>query len=366
MPDNHQIVPVIMSGGAGTRLWPASTAATPKQLLPLIGPETMIQQTAMRLSGHVSGAEFLPPVIVCNAAHGQIIKNQLAQICISNPVIITEPCPRNTAPCAALAAQAVNEIYPGAHMLLAPADHYIRKTDAFQNVISAALSASSANYLVTFGITADKPETGYGYIQAGDGLTGAVRKVAAFKEKQDADTAAQYLRQGGYSWNAGIFLAKPQALLAEMTTQSPDIKFACDRVWERTCNAGALNARWFDLDPDSFAACPSLSIDYAVMEKTERAAVIEADIGWSDIGSWSALWEMDKGANNNTLKGPGLMIDTANSLVQTDGPFVAALGLDGMAVIVQGGKILVTPLDKVQDVKKIVEALKSGNQSNLL
>jgi len=343
-----KIIPVIMSGGAGTRLWPASRAAAPKQLLPLVTQRTMMQETADRLRGETDRFVFADPVIICNAAHGKTIKDQMQNIGINDPTVIIEPVGRNTAPCAAIAALAVHKLDPDALMLLAPADHHIRDTQAFLSAVSDALPAASSGHLVTFGITANGPETGYGYIQKGEKLNGHAYKVAAFKEKPDKQTAQTYLASGGYVWNAGIFLSSPTALLAEMKIHCPEIVTACESAFQ--------NGK---LDEKAFAACPAQSIDYALMEKTDKAAMVEADIGWSDIGSWAALWDMAKDENGNVLSGDYHAIDTKNSLVQSDGTFIATIGVENLAIIVKDGAVLVAKMDRVQDVKKVVEELKA-------
>jgi len=349
------IIPVIMSGGAGTRLWPASRQAMPKQLLPLVSEQTMIQETAKRLRGAWDGFSFGAPVIVCNTSHAAPIAKQLGGLGIKPGTLITEPVPRNTAPCAAIAALAVQEQDPDALMLLAPADHHISNRLAFAQVVTAGLAAAEAGYLVTFGITAETPETGYGYIQKGAALDDHAFKVAAFKEKPYKEIAEKYIASGAYFWNAGIFMCKPSALLAEMKKHCPDILDACETAY----NASTKQDGILSLDEKTFIACPADSIDYAVMERTDKAAVVEANMGWSDIGSWSALWERTKDESGNAHNGDVHTIDTNNSLIHTDGPFVATIGINNLAVIVHQDAILVANMDKVQDVKKVVDFLKA-------
>ncbi len=356
------IIPVIMSGGAGTRLWPASKKSKPKQLLSLVGSETLIQQTVNRLSGEKAGFGFLPPLIVCNQAHTNEISRQLSAISVPPLAIITEPMPRNTAPCAVIAALAASEFDQDALILLAPADHYIRDEDAFNTAIAKAIAAALDGYIVTFGITPTEPHTGYGYIKQGDVLDANICNVESFCEKPDRDTARSYLESGQYFWNAGIFMCKPSVLLQEMKLHRPDILKACQHCFSASPEKGNLRS----LDARSFAACPSESIDYAVMEKTKKAAVIEANIGWSDIGSWSALRAMNAGKNGNALSGEVMVLDSKNCLVHSDGPFIAALGLEDMAVIVHEGAVLIAPFDRVQEVKKIVETLKADKRDDLL
>ena len=356
------IIPVIMSGGAGTRLWPASRKAAPKQLLPLVSTQTMIQETAERLNGEWDSFKFGAPVIVCNTTHAEPISEQLSGLGIKFGTLITEPVPRNTAPCAAIAALAVQAEDPNALMLLAPADHHISDKAAFSRVVANGLQAAATGHLVTFGITVGAPETGYGYIQKGDGLDDHAFKVAAFKEKPSKETAEDYIASGQYFWNAGIFMCKPSVLLAEMKRHSPDILAAC----EATYKTRAKREGHLPLDEKTFAACPADSIDYAVMERTDKAAVVEANMGWSDIGSWSALWQLTKGEDGNALSGDVHVIDTKNSLVHTDGLFVATIGIENVAVIVHAGAVLVANMDNVQDVKKVVDVLKSRGDASKL
>ena len=360
----HKIIPVIMSGGSGTRLWPASRKAAPKQLLALLSDQTMIQETAARLSGVSGDIEFLAPLIICNAAHGALISQQLADIGIKDAQVIVEPMGRNTAPCAAVAAMAAQAIDPHALILLAPADHHIADRPALHRAIGNAARIADEGYMVTFGITADRPETGYGYIQKGAPLHDGF-SVKAFKEKPDAQTAQSYLDSGEYFWNAGIFLFRPSALLEEMSAHCPEIASASRKAFELgEKKDGALH-----LDSDSFAACPSDSIDYAVMEPTQRAATVPANIGWSDIGSWHALWDFGKdsaSAEKNAVKGDVHVIDTTNTLIHSDGPFVATIGLENMVVVVKDGAVLVAKMDRVQDVKAVVEHLKSNERAEKL
>ncbi|WP_017932382.1 mannose-1-phosphate guanylyltransferase/mannose-6-phosphate isomerase [Robiginitomaculum antarcticum] len=357
-----KIIPVIMSGGSGTRLWPASRKKAPKQLLSLVSEHTMIQDTALRLAGDFPDGTFLAPMIICNAAHGKEISQQLIDVGLPPSKVIVEPVGRNTAPCAAVAALAAAQIDPDALILLAPADHHIQDTEALHRAVSAAAEIAQNDYLVTFGITPSRAETGYGYIQQGLALGNSGFTVKAFKEKPDLATAEQYIAGADYFWNAGIFLFKPENLLREMRAFCPDILSACETAYSE---AALDNSGWV-LDEDAFSACPSDSIDYAIMERTARAAVVPADIGWSDIGSWRALWERGKDSRGNAIKGPVNAIDTVNTLIHTDGAYVATLGLENMVVVVQDGAVLVSHMDRVQDVKKVVDDLKRRQKSEFL
>lgn len=330
----------------------------PKQLLPLVTEETMVQETAKRLSGDL----FHPPVFICNAAHALPIRRQMEDI--ENPIgaIIVEPMGRNTAPCAVVAALHAMASDPEALILLAPADHHVTKPKAFRRSVAAAMPAAQKGCLVTFGIAPNGPETGYGYIHQGETIAPGAFEVKAFKEKPDRKTAQSYLDQGDYFWNAGIFLFSPKALLSEMKKFHPEIVEQAKQAYEKA----SLQSGQIDLDEDSFAACPSESIDYAVMEPTEKAAVVPADIGWNDIGSFTSLHALKKGENGNAIKGDVIAYETQNSLIETDGPLVTTVGIDGLSIIVKDGSILVAKLDAAQDVKKIVETLKNENRTDKL
>ena len=358
MGNELKIIPVIMSGGAGSRLWPASRKAMPKQLLPLVTEETMVQETAKRLSGEI----FYSPVFICNADHAGPIRAQMDAIGIAQAEIIIEPVGRNTAPCAVVAALHAQAKDPEALILLAPADHHVTKPAAFRRSVAAAMPAAEAGNLVTFGIAARAPETGYGYIERGEIISPGVSSVAAFKEKPDLSLAQDYVASGNYQWNAGIFLFSPKTLLDEMQKFHPDIVEAACEAYERA----AFDGQKCILDKDSFSACPSESIDYAVMEPTDKAAVVLCDIGWNDIGSFASLHALKKSDDGNAFKGDITAHNTQNCLIETDGPLVTTVGLDGYAVIVKDGAVLVCKLDEAQDVKKIVETLKAKERFDKL
>ena len=353
-----KIIPVIMSGGAGSRLWPASRQAMPKQLLPLVTEETMVQETAQRFSGDL----FHPPVFICNAAHAEPIRAQMAEIGQDIGAIIVEPMGRNTAPCAVVAALHAHVSDSEALILLAPADHHVTKPKAFRRSVAAAVPAANAGRLVTFGIAPTGPETGYGYIEQGEAIGPGAFDVKAFKEKPDENTAQTYLDKGGFHWNAGIFLFSPDTLLSEMTKFHPDIVKQAKAAY---ADAG-LKSGQYDLNAKAFEACPAESIDYAVMEPTDKAAVVPCDIGWNDIGSFTSLHALKQGENGNALSGDVIIHDTVNSLIETDGPLVTTVGIDGLAVIVKDGAVLVAKLDAAQDVKKIVQALKTAERKDKL
>ncbi len=347
-----------MSGGAGSRLWPLSRQAIPKQLLPLVTNETMVQETAARFTG----ARFTDPVFICNALHAAPITDQMREMGQSIGTMIVEPMGRNTAPCAVVAARHAQICHTGALVLLVPADHHVRKPEAFRAAIEAAIPAAQAGRLVTFGITPDRPETGYGYIQQGSDIAPGVFSIKAFKEKPDAQTASGYLKNGDYVWNAGIFLFSPEVFLDEVNTFASEIDHAASQAYAAAKNKDGVI--W--LDCSTFEACPGQSIDYAVMESTEKAAVVPCDMGWSDIGSFASLQEVRADDLGNAVTGDVLTVDVSGSLILTDGPLVAAVGLENVAVIVHQGQVLVVNLDAAQDVKKIVERLKSTGRTDCL
>ena len=299
-----QLQPVLLSGGSGTRLWPLSREAYPKQFLPLAGDDTMVQATWRR----VEALADLAPIVVANEEHRFLVAEQLRQVGAPVPAILLEPVGRNTAP--AIAAAALQAMAGGADplLLVLPSDHVVRDVAGFQRAVREASSAAEAGALVTFGIVPDAPETGFGYIQAeaGDGL----RQVLRFVEKPDAATARSYLDAGGYYWNSGMFLFRASRYLEELARFRPDI---VDAV--RAAHAAARHDGDFvRLDKDAFSACPSDSIDYAVMEKTADAKVLPVDIGWNDVGSWSALWDVaERDADGNAHHGDVIAVDSRNS-----------------------------------------------------
>jgi mannose-1-phosphate guanylyltransferase len=338
------ITPVILSGGGGTRLWPMSKPESPKQFLALTSSRTMFQMTAERTR---SGATFGAPVIVTGAAHAEIVDAQLDAIGIADAMIILEPMARNTAPAIALAALAVSD--PHTVLLVMPSDHVITDLAAFHAATSAALPLVEDGWLATYGITPTGPETGYGYIQMGNAVAPAVHSVARFVEKPDATRAAEMIAGGDYLWNGGIFLFRADAYLGALTVHAPDMLAAAQAAMmdaSRKGNRILPNA-------SAFAACPGDSIDYAVMEKAERVAVVPADMGWSDVGSWDALYDIGVTPPDDNI----LCIDSSNNLVRSDGIRIHLAGVEDMIVVASGNDILIVPRGKSQDVKKIVEAL---------
>jgi mannose-1-phosphate guanylyltransferase/mannose-1-phosphate guanylyltransferase/mannose-6-phosphate isomerase len=358
MPNSNdsqpKITPVILSGGAGTRLWPLSRESYPKQLLALTSDLSLLQGTARRVSDRNL---FEAPLLVSNADHRFIVAEQLRHLDIAPRAIVLEPVGRNTAPAAAAAAIMLAETDPNALMLVLPSDHAIEKTDEFISVVRTAAAAAGGGALVTFGITPTHPETGYGYIQRGERLDGRAGcyVVDAFAEKPDAETAAGYLADGGYDWNSGMFLFSARSFLDELERREPAMVSGC-----RKAVAGAeRDLDFLRLADAPFRAVPARSIDYAVMEHTDRAAVVPADIGWSDVGSWSSLWDVsEKDAAGNALTGDVMTFDVKNSYIRSEGRLVTALGVSDMIVVATDDSVLVMPKDRAQDVKTIVDALK--------
>ncbi len=346
------LLPVILSGGAGTRLWPLSRELYPKQLLPLIGEHTMLQETALRLKGLDAGA----PVVVCNEAHRFLVAEQLRQLNIEPLAILLEPFGRNTAPAIALAALAATAGPADADpvLLVLPADHVVRDIAAFQKAVLTALPAAEAGRLVTFGIVPGTPETGYGYIQRGQ-ADGNTYRIARFVEKPSLERAQEFLAGQDHYWNSGMFMFRARRYLEELERFAPAIAQAC-----RAALAGAkADLDFARVDAKAFQACPADSIDYAVMEKTADAVVVPLDAGWSDVGSWSSLHDASNpDANGNVARGDVLSEDTKGSYLHSESRLVAAVGLEDHVVIETKDAVLVAPKSRVQDVKKLVARLK--------
>jgi mannose-1-phosphate guanylyltransferase/mannose-6-phosphate isomerase len=345
------LVPVILSGGAGTRLWPLSRELHPKQLLVLTGKRTMLQQTALRLEG----LETAAPIVVCNEAHRFLVAEQLRQLALTPQAIVLEPVGRNTAPAIALAAHAALRLSAGEPLLLVlPADHVIRDTVAFHKAIRMALPAAEQGRLVTFGIVPRSPETGYGYIHRGE-AAGEVYGIAGFVEKPTLERAREFVASGDYYWNSGMFMFRARRYLEELERWAPDMARCCRAAYE----SGKADLDFTRVDAKSFAACPGDSIDYAVMEKTADAVVVPLDAGWSDVGSWAALHEAsDLDAEGNVARGDVLVEASSGCYLYSESRLVAAVGLKDHVVVETKDAVLVAPKDRVQDVKKLVQRLK--------
>ncbi|MEZ5892910.1 MAG: mannose-1-phosphate guanylyltransferase/mannose-6-phosphate isomerase [Parvularculaceae bacterium] len=345
------IQPVIMSGGSGTRLWPLSRRARPKQFLNLTGDRSLFQETVLRMRG----PGYADPLIIAGADHAELVKTQLAGIGVKAAAIILEPAPRNTAAVAAVAALWTVKHNPNAAVLLAPADHHIEDAEAFRAAVARGSAGAARGNIVTFGIKPGYAHTGYGYIEKAAELAPDVYAVAAFREKPDAKTAEGYLKGGRYFWNAGIFLFAPGAMIAELESHAPGVADHARRALDNAANTnGALT-----LDPATFADCPSISIDYAVMEKTAKAAVVApVDCGWSDIGSWSEAKGGDAAAH--------MLVDSANVSIHSDGVIVGAVGVEDLIIVATGDAVLVARRDRAQDVRAIVDELKKRGREDLL
>lgn len=350
MPESKPIIPVILSGGSGTRLWPMSRPERPKQLLPLTAEITMLQLTA----GRAAGERFAKPIVVANAAHADIVEEQLAHVEAAAQALILEPIGRNTAPAIALAALAAGG--DESPLLVMPSDHVIADLPAFHAAIHAALPLVEQGWLVTFGITPDAPETGYGWIKIGDALAEGVHRVDRFVEKPPRDKAEAMLASGDHAWNGGIFLFRADKYLEALAAFAPDMLTASRASLDNGRREGARI--W--PDEATFAACPSDSIDYAVMERAEQVAVVPVSMGWNDVGSWDALHaisQCDEGGN--VCGGDVIAIETRGCLVRADaGKRVALVGVSDLIVVASGDDILVLPRGRSQDVKKIIAAMK--------
>jgi len=350
---------VLLSGGSGTRLWPISRALYPKQLLPMAAERTMFQETARRF---LDSAGFAPPLIVCNDEHRFIIAAQIQDAGVTPNTIVLEPLGRNTAPAAAIAALLLAEQTPETLMLLAPSDHVIDDLPGFLRTVETAARAAQQGRLVTFGIKPSRPETGYGYIRRGAALKDApgAFAVAAFVEKPDRPTAERFIAEEIYFWNSGMFLFSPQLYLEELSRYAPDVLAKADHALKQS----RRDLDFLRLNRDSFAACQAISIDYAVMERTDKAAVIPADIGWSDVGSWSMLWERaTKDDNGNVATGDVLIEDGRNNFIRSDDRLVAALGVDDLVIVSTNDAVLVARKERDQDVKRIVDRLIKAGRS---
>jgi mannose-1-phosphate guanylyltransferase / mannose-6-phosphate isomerase len=361
-PLHTMLIPLILSGGSGTRLWPLSRELYPKQLLPLVGDHTMLQETVERVAGM---ADVGPPLVVCNESHRFMVAEQLQQLGVKPSAIILEPVGRNTAPAVAVAALvALAPAHPRGRergeewdpiLLVLPADHVIREPGAFREAVVAGLAAAEAGQLVTFGVVPDRPETGYGYIRRAKG-EGPVYPVAEFVEKPDHGTAVRYVQSGEYFWNSGMFMFRARAYLAELGKHAPAMLSAC----EDAVAAAKRDLDFTRLDAGIFGACPSDSIDYAVMEKTSEAVVVPLDAGWSDVGSWSALQDaLSRDAVGNVISGDVITEGTTGCYLHSTSRLIAAVGLSDHVVVETKDAVLVAPRDKVQDVKALVSQLKA-------
>ena len=364
------IQPVVLSGGSGTRLWPLSREKYPKQLLPLVGDDSLLQATVRRVEG-TAGLEIAAPMVVCNEEYRFVIAEQL-RLMGTPGAIALEPFGRNTAPALTLAALAAMRDGSDPILLVMPSDHVILDVPAFQSVVRQGAGLAERGAIVTFGITPDSPETGYGYIQGGDEFgDGGARAIARFVEKPDLATAQVYLDDGSYYWNSGLFMMRASVWLAAIEICRGDILAACVEAWER----GSIDGEFLRVDKEAFAQCPKDSIDYAVMERLPGGAdtlppgvVIPLSAGWSDVGAWDALWEvLPKNEDGNVLQGDVVMVGCHNTLAISEGRLLACLGVDDMIVVQTPDAVLVAHKSRTQEVKEIVDHLKrEGRTEGLL
>jgi len=351
------IIPVILSGGSGTRLWPLSREAYPKQFLPLTGKNSLFQDTVLR-------PQAIPdcgaPLVICNDAHRFLVAEQLRQLEVDPFAILLEPVGRNTAPAVAGAAHLVMERDPSALMLVMPSDHILEDIEQFSRCLSAGTKAAQAGKLVTFGIVADRPESGYGYIRRNEEGGDGWYQVREFVEKPDQPTAEEYVASGQYYWNSGMFLFRADALLGELRKFRPDIDDAVSK---------AVTSRVTDLDfqrlgTEAFFACPSESVDYAVMEKTAEAVVVPLDAGWNDVGAWSALWEVgERDERQNILLGDVIGLDVSDCYLRSEHRLLAAIGLKDVVAVETADAVLIAPKSRVQEVKEVVNRLKATRRT---
>jgi len=347
------IWPVILSGGAGTRLWPLSLPARPKQFLALTGERSMLQETAAR----TAGPGFHPPILVCGAPHAGLITIQLDEIGVTPAAIIVEPVARNTAPAIALAALDIVTRDPNGIMLVMPSDHVIDQPTELLAAVARAAATVADGWLATFGIAPTGPETGYGYIELGEALVAGVHRALRFVEKPALADAKAMLATGRFAWNGGLFLLRADAFLEALADHAPNVLVATRAAFAAAMRGGGM------IHPEaaSFATVPSISVDYAVMEKAARVAVVPVDMGWSDIGSWHAVrGHGPADAEGNVVRGPAVLIDTRDTLIRSDGPLVATLGVEGLVIVVTAGAVLVANASRSQEVKDIVARLPAG------
>jgi mannose-1-phosphate guanylyltransferase/mannose-6-phosphate isomerase len=347
---------VILSGGSGTRLWPLSRKQYPKQYLPLVGDNTMLQETILRLNGLDN---FADPIIVCNADHRFLVAEQCQQINVTNPTILLEPIGRNTAP--AIAAAALHSIKDSGDsvLLILPADHVIQDVNAFHKAINIANNKAQDGKLATFGIVPTDANTGYGYIRSSKINNDGAYEVKEFVEKPDLQTAESYLEQGNYLWNSGMFMFKASILIDELTTHSPGIVKAVNN----SVDDAVQDLDFIRLDRQAFGSSPSDSIDYALMEKSNNVVVVPLDAQWSDIGSWSALYDIGtKDGNGNVIKGDVMAQDTTNTYINANHHMVVTIGVDNLIVVDTPDATFISTQDKAQEVKNIVESLQANGR----
>jgi len=349
------LIPVLLSGGVGSRLWPLSRAARPKQFLPLSGEGSMLQETQRRLAGLNCG----DAIVVCNADHRFLVAEQLHTESEQAPTIILEPAGRNTAPAIALAAIHSRAIDPEALLLVLPADHHVTDAAAFRHTVEHASERAMAGTLMTFGVVPSHAETGYGYVRCGEEWEKGLFELAEFVEKPDQETAQHYVDSGTYFWNSGMFLLRADRYLAELAAHQPEMLAAC----EHAMSDAQRDLDFIRPDADAFLASPANSIDYAVMEHTRTGGVAALSCGWSDVGAWPALWEMGSGdAQGNVVQGDVLVHDARDNYIRSESRLVTAVGIDNLVIVETADAVMVGAKDRVQEVKKVVEALRLADR----
>jgi mannose-1-phosphate guanylyltransferase/mannose-6-phosphate isomerase len=352
------IFPVILSGGSGQRLWPLSREMYPKQLINILSDRSLLQETALRLSDPV----FFKPMIICNNSHRFIVAEQLREVGVKPGLIVLEPCRRNTAPAAALAAYILYKKDPNAIMLLAPSDHSIGNPKAFKVAINTGLKAVEEGKIVTFGITPNYPATGYGYIKKGEYVNEDKNwfSINRFAEKPNVELAKKYISQGDYFWNSGIFLFSVKTFIHNLEELHPNIIKACRTAVDNA----TIDFDFFRPEGDAFESCPSESIDVAVMEQTLDGAVVPVDMDWHDVGSWSALWGIsDQDENKNVLIGDVIAQDTLGSYLRSDGPLIAAVGIKDLVVVATSDAVLVGERTASEEIRVLVEKLREKGRT---
>lgn len=347
------IIPIILSGGAGTRLWPLSWGDHPKQFLSLISDKTMIQETLLRLDGLETGN----PIISCGEGHRFLVAQQIGEITNKKPVILLEPMAKNTAPAIAAACCAAMKQDKDAVVVVLPSDHIIADVKAFQNAVKTAAVNAEKGYLVTFGIVPTFPSTGYGYVKAAGSETDGAYTLEKFVEKPCLEKAQEYLASGEYAWNSGMFVFKASSFLEELKTHNPEMANLSIEAFEKA----SVETDFIRLDKNSFGKIKGDSIDYAVMEKTSKGRVVKLNAGWDDVGSWSALYDISKkDENQNVIKGDDVItLDTTSSYIRGGKRTIATIGLDDVVIVDSDDALLVAAKDKIQNVKKIAETIKA-------
>ena len=355
MPQKTLITPVILSGGSGTRLWPLSTREKPKQFLNLLGPLSMFQLTFQRCADKEI---YRNPVVVGASGHAQIMQEQMQEVGATPGALILEPCARNTAPAIALAALAAEN--PTDLLLVMPSDHMIKNVSAFQKAVQESISIAQSRWLVTFGIEPTGPATGYGYIEQGEAIVGSTRSLSAkrFVEKPNPEKAEKMLADGGYFWNAGIFLFRADSYLTALGKYAPEMLRAC----QSAMTGGRKEDGFCYPDPNAFALAPSDSVDYAIMEQAEKIAVTPVSPGWSDVGSWDSLFDIcDKDQDSNVIFGKAETIDSRNNLIHSHDLEIAVLGVEDLIIVTHENKVVILPRGQSQNVKKVAQKLDEKN-----